>query len=51
MRYDESDNVVIRASRIVTDKLVDIFGVDNSTCCSIGYQDSVISHRKRAFTF
>ncbi|XP_062516311.1 mitochondrial import inner membrane translocase subunit TIM44-like [Corticium candelabrum] len=26
MRYDESDNVVIRASRIVTDKLVDIFG-------------------------
>lgn len=24
-KYDESDNVVIRASRVVTDKLTDLF--------------------------
>lgn len=27
MRYDESDNIVIRASRIVTDKIIDIVGM------------------------
>ena len=25
MKYDESDNVVIRATRVVTDKLSDVF--------------------------
>ena len=27
MKYDESDNIVIRASRVVTDKLTDVFSM------------------------
>lgn len=29
MKYDESDNVIIRASRAVTDKMTDIIGTNS----------------------
>lgn len=28
MKYDESDNLIIRASRTVTDKVEDAFGIE-----------------------
>ena len=36
MRYDESDNVVVRASRLLTDKVSSLFGKFGSYCKNSG---------------